>query len=324
MKRTLAVFAVLLVGSAMLFAEGKKDAPKYPVKPVQVIVPAGAGGDTDLNCRILGKYMEKELGQPYVVVNVGGAGGTLGSRRVKDAPADGYTVLFYHPSMLLNKMMGLVDYTFSDFEMGGLAVIDETNAFVGNAKAPYNDLKEMADYMKQNPGKVTFATEVGAFTHLHALAFQDAAGVEFNIVDVGAAAAKVTALLGRQIDVIGTQYGLVKDYITKGDFKSFGILSDNRNPLFPNEKTAKEVGINVSFTKFFFYSFPKGTPKEVIDTFTAALKRVVENPEYQKEAKEKLLVRPTYMTPAATLEFLKGEEAKFMKYQDKLTAAKKK
>jgi tripartite-type tricarboxylate transporter receptor subunit TctC len=62
----------------------------------------------------------------------------------------------------------------------------------------------------------------------------------------------------------------------------------------------------------------------VIDTFTAALKRVVENPEYQKEAKEKLLVRPTYMTPAATLEFLKGEEAKFMKYQDKLTAAKKK
>jgi tripartite-type tricarboxylate transporter receptor subunit TctC len=111
--------------------------------------------------------------------------------------------------MLLNKVMGLVDFSFQDLEVAGLAVLDETNVFAANAKAPYNTMAELAKILKEKPKSLSFATEVGSFTHLHVQAFQEAAGVEFNIVDVGGAAAKTAALKGQQIDIIGTQYGLV-------------------------------------------------------------------------------------------------------------------
>jgi tripartite-type tricarboxylate transporter receptor subunit TctC len=322
MKRITAIALVLALLASFAFAEGSKEAakkPAYPLKPIQVVVPAGAGGDTDLNCRILGKYLEKELGQSVVTVNVGGAGGSLGTRRVKDAAPDGYTVLFFHPGMLLNKVMGLVDFSFQDLDVGGLAVLDETNIFASNSKAPYNNVADLAKIIKEKPKSISFATEVGSFTHLHVLAYQDAAGggAELNIVDVGGAAAKTAALKGGQIDIIGTQYGLIKDYITTGDFKAIGVLSEKRNPAFPNVPTFKELGFDIAFTKFFFYSFPKGTPKDVIDTFSAALKKVVDNPEYKKEAFNALFVTATYMNPKETVDFLTKEEAKYIKYLGK-------
>lgn len=320
MKKIAALFLMLALTASFAFAAGGKEEgkkPAYPTKPIQVVVPAGAGGDTDLNCRILGKYLEKELGQAIVTVNVGGAGGSLGTRKVKDAPPDGYMALFFHPGMLLNKVMGLVDFSFQDMEVAGLAVLDETNIFAANAKAPYNNMAELAKVLKEKPKSLSFATEVGSFTHLHVLAYQEAAGVEFNIVDVGGAAAKTAALKGRQIDIIGTQYGLVKDYIKNGDFKAVGVLSDKRNQAFPDVPTFKEVGFNVAFTKFFFYSFPKGTPKEIVDTFSAALKKVVENPDYQKEAFNALYVTPTYKNPKDTFDFLSNEEAIYIKYLGK-------
>ncbi|MBZ4646220.1 MAG: putative tricarboxylic transport rane protein [Petroclostridium sp.] len=302
--------------------ESKQDDVKYPTKPIQVVVPAGAGGDTDLNARTLGKYLEKELGQPVVIVNVNGAGGTLGSKKVKDSAPDGYTVLFYHPSMLLNKLLGLVDYTYSDFENAGVAVLDDTNVFVVNAESPYKNLKDLIDDAKKNPGKIRFATEVGAFTHLQVLAFQDAADVQLNVVDVGAAAQKTAALLGKQIDIIGTQYGLVKDHITAGKFRALGVLSNERNPLIPDVPTFKEQGIDIAFTKFFFYSFPKGTPKEVIEKFSKAVEKVVTtNEEYKADAK-KFLVTPTYMAPVDAMKYIKEKEDYYNTFKDKIMDVK--
>ena len=280
----------------VLFANGQQDAGKsgatdaasnYPSKPIQVVVPAGAGGDTDGNSRILAKYLEKELGTSVVIVNVGGAGGTLGSRKVKDSAPDGYTVLFYHPSMLLNKLMGMVDYSAKDFENAGLAVLDQTNVFVANSEAPFNNMKEAQKILQANPRSLKFATEAGAFTHLQVLAYTNAANVEMNIVDIGGAAQKTAALLGKQIDIIGTQYGLVKDYIAKGQFKALGVLSEKRNPLFPRcSPPLWRQGFDIAFSKFFFYSFPPGTPQAIVTKFTQALEKVVNNPEYVKESQQ--------------------------------------
>lgn len=319
MKRLLFGIAIIAIAATTVFAAGQPEpadgaqAAAWPRQPIEIIVPAGPGGDTDINARILGKYLERELGQPVVVVNVGGAGGSLGSRRVLDARPDGYTALFFHPGLLLNKLLGLVDYSFPDYEMGGLAVLDETNAFVGSARSPHRDMRDITDAARQNPESISFATEVGSFTHLHLLAYQQASGARLNIVDVGGAAAKTAALLGQQIDIIGTQYGLVRDYITSGDFRPLGVMSDARNPAFPDVPTFKEMGYDVSFTKFFFYSFPKGTPADVIQTFTSALERVVRNPDYAREANQTLLVTATYMTPQQTFQFLSEQEALYQR-----------
>jgi tripartite-type tricarboxylate transporter receptor subunit TctC len=313
---SLLVVLVISTLSTSVFA-GKKD---YPTKSIQVVVPAGAGGDTDMNARMLGKYLEKELRKPMVIINVNGGGGTLGSRKVKDSAPDGYTVLFYHPGLLLNKLMGLVDYSFSDFENAGMAVVDNTNVFAVHAESPYNSLKDLVNAAKVKPDTIKFATETGSFTHLQVLAFQDAANVRLNCVDVGSAAQKTAALLGKHIDVIGTQYGLIKDHVTAGKFRVLGVLSDKRNPLMPNVKTFKEQGVNVVFTKFFFYSFPKGTPRAIVTKFTKAVKKVTANKEYQKEAKN-FLVTPTYMGPADAVKYINGQATLYDQYKDMIASS---
>lgn len=319
MKGFLKVTAVLfmvLVAAATLSAQSN-----YPTKAIQVIVPAGPGGDTDLNCRLMAKYLEKELGQPVVIVNVNGAGGTLGTRKVKDAAPDGYTALFFHPSMFLNKILGLVDYNFTAFENAGIGVLDNTNIFVVNASSPYKSITDVIAASKAKPGSIKFATETGGLTHIQALAFESEADVKMNIVDVGSASQKIVALLGKQVDMIGISYGIIKDYVASGRFRVVGVFADERNPAFPTVPTFKEQGVNLSFTKFFFYLFPKGTPQDIVAKFDAALAKVAANKDLQAEL-AKFMVSPTYMKPADAIKYMTEQEAMYNKYKDLITNAK--
>lgn len=307
------VAAVFTLGLVLTGCGGAKQEAKpavqYPTKPVQVIVPAGAGGDTDTNARLMGKYLEKELGKPVVIVNAGGAGGTQGTRKVvKESQPDGYTVLFHHPSFPLQRAVGFTDYSFDDAEIANVALLDDTNVFVVNAESKFKTMKDVVDASKADPKSVKFATEIGNFTHIQVLAVEQKAGIQLNVVDVGSAAAKTAALMGNQIDIIGTQYGLVKQFIDAGKFRAIGVLSEKRNPLMPDVPTFKEQGIDVSFSKYFFYAFPKGTPKEIVDKFNAAVEKVCKNPEFIKEM-EKFLVVPNYMPTTKAVEYLKKDEA---------------
>ncbi|WP_134698631.1 tripartite tricarboxylate transporter substrate binding protein [Ammoniphilus sp. YIM 78166] len=280
----------------------------YPTKPIEVVVPAGAGGDTDRNTRVIAKYLEKELGQPVVVTNVGGAGGSTGTKKVLDANADGYTVLSFHNSMLLNKIMGLVDFSYPEMELAGIGISDLGNTFMVNSNSQFTDLPSLIEYAKANPKKVSIATEVGGFTHLQLLALQQATGTEFNIVDVGGAAEKLTALLGGQIDINPTAIGLVKSYIDSGELRSLGVMADERISSMPDVPTFKEQGVDIVFDKFFFWGFPKGTPQEVVSTFSAALEKVVNNEELKKEL-DGFVVTPVYMNGEEAVKHMTEAEA---------------
>ncbi|MCM3571380.1 tripartite tricarboxylate transporter substrate binding protein [Neobacillus mesonae] len=318
-SRSILIIAMLLL-SVILGACSEKEAsnqsagkegPKqtsekssYPSKPIQVIVPAGAGGDTDLNARLLGKYLEKELGQPIVISNVNGAGGSVGAKQVLDSNPDGYNVLFFHNSLLLNKILGLVDYSYDSFKLAGISLLDQGNTFIVNSKSKFKDLKDMIAYAKKNPGKVTIATEVGGFTHLQLKALEKDQGIKLNIVDVGSASEKITALMGNRVDIVPTSLGLVTDYIKSKKFRTLGIMAKDRVDLMPDVPTFIEQGANVSFEKFFFYGFPKETPDDVVEKFSKAVEKVVNNKEYIEEAK-KSLVTPTYMNPQEAFDYIK-------------------
>jgi len=312
--------AILLV-LALVASFSVQAQVKYPTKPIQVVVPANPGGDTDLNCRIMAKYLEKELGQPVIIVNVGGAGGSLATRKVKDSAPDGYTAVFFHPSMFLNKLMGLVDYNFDAFENAGIAVMDNTNIFVVNASSPYNDLNDYINAAKAKPGKVKFATETGGFTHLQILAFQDLTDTKLNVVDVGTASQKIVALLGKQVDAIGISYGIIKDYVASGKFRVIGVMSDSRNPMIPAIQTFKEQGVNMSFPKFFYYLFPRGTSQEIVGKFSDAIAKVAANPAAQAEL-NKFMVSAEYMSPSVATKYMLEQEAIFFKYQNLMMNAK--
>lgn len=298
-------------------------AESYPSKPIQVIVPVGAGGDTDLNARIFAKYLEKELGQSIVIVNLKGGGGTIGMKRVQESDPDGYTALFYHGEAMIPKLAGLVDWGIEAFEMVGIGVVDDTTVLATHPGLPYKTLKEFIDYAKEHPYEVEFGIQTGGYPHLIGVALEETAGIKLNLVDVGGNAAKTVALKGHKIDVINTQYGLTYDYFKTGDFTCLGLLSEQRNPLFPEIPTTEEQGLKMAFNKFFFYGMPKGTPAEVINTFSAAMKRVVENPEYQAEAK-KIFVTPTYMGPADASAYAQKQYEYFAKFQDLFRAGSKK
>jgi tripartite-type tricarboxylate transporter receptor subunit TctC len=315
MKKLMMVVIMLLV--AAMFAgcssdggSGEASSSKsgdYPSKPITVVVPAGAGGDTDANARLLGKYLEEELGQTVVISNVTGAGGTVGAKEVLDSDPDGHTVLFFHNSLLLNRILGLVDYSYDSFKLAGISILDEGNTFMVSGDSKFENLNDMIEYARANPGEVSIATEIGGFTHLQLLALEKDQGIKLNIVDVGGASDKVAALLGGHIDIVPTSLGLVQDYVESGDMRSLGIMAKERVDLMPDVPTFIEQGVDTSFEKFFFYGFNPDTPDEVVEVFSKAVEKVVNNKEYVKEA-EKFLVSPTYMNPADAFDYIKETE----------------
>jgi tripartite-type tricarboxylate transporter receptor subunit TctC len=309
---TMLVFATIMSGcSDTSSGSNEAEASDYPSKPITVVVPAGAGGDTDANARLLGKYLEKELGQPVVISNVTGAGGTVGASEVLDADPDGHTVLFFHNSLLLNRILGLTEDSYDSFKLAGIPVLDQGNTFMVSGDSKFENLQDMVEYARAHPGEVSIATEVGGFTHLQLLALQKDQDIELNIVDVGGAAEKVTALLGGHVDIVPTSLGLVKDYVESGDMRSLGIMASDRVDLMPDVPTFVEQGVNSEFEKFFFYGFNPDTPDEIVDEFSKAVENVVNNEEYVKEA-EKFLVTPTYLNQQEAFEYIKKAEEKYI------------
>ena len=291
---------------------------KWPERPVEFVVPANPGGDSDINCRVFLKYLERELGQSMVVVNVAGAGGAIGMNDVASARPNGYRALFYHSGALIGKIMEIVDQNVTtDLEVAAMPVIDRSNCFASNINAPFSNPKELVEYVKANPNKVSFATETGSFTHLHVLALEEAAGIKFNIADAGTASEKITALLGGRIDIIGTQYGLIRGYIENDEFKCVGILSDQKLAGAESAPLFADYGYPLVFDKFFYVAFPKGTDKAIIEKFNAASKKVAENPDYIAECK-KNFVNANYFTVQESIDYINGQMENYMKYEKAL------
>lgn len=290
---------------------------KYPTKPIQVIVPAGPGGDTDTNARLIAKYMEKSLGKSMVVSNVDGAGGSLGTKQVKDANPDGYTVLFFHPSMIMNKIFGVTDYDFNEFEQGPMVTQEPGNVILVGKDSKFKTLKELVDYAKANPGKLNYAVENGGLQHMMSIALEQAAGIEFNKADVGSQSAKNAALLGKQVDVSPGIVGNVQSYIKSGDMIPLGIFAGERQDAYKDIPTLKEQGYDIDIVKPFFFLFPKGTPQEIVDKFTEGVKKATEDPGFAKDL-EKFFVKPVFKNPADTKALLEKQRDMYQKLYDSI------
>lgn len=298
----------------------KGEENNYPEKTIKVVLPYAAGGDTDLNARLASKYLTEELGQTVVVSNMTGASGTVASKYVKDAKPDGYEIMFNHNNILLHKLLGLADYSYSDYKSAGTIVSDDATGIVVPADSPYETLQDLIDDAKERPGEIIYATQAGAFTTLLGLVMENEAGIDFNIVDAGGAADQITAMLGGQSDVSAFPYGLVKDQVAAGNMKYLCIFAEEENPLIPGIPTAKEAGLDITLTRKYAFFMPKDTPDETVQVFTDALKRVAENPEFIEEANV-MYATPDYMTPEETDQYFAEMEEIYEQYGDALKTA---
>ncbi len=312
MKRVLVpVIACLLLAFAFPAA-----AADYPDKSVQFVVPFGPGGSTDVATRLLLKTLNKNFPKEGVVINMGGAGGSIGARKVYESAPDGYTLLSFNTILPVLHLMDMVDFTYRDLAPVALFSTSDTGVFVRN-DSPYQSMEDLIADAKKRPGKIRFGVGFGTLAHLGGLAVEQKAGVKLNIVDVGGGEKKSAALLGGHIDAYFEPTPPVTQYLESKTFRCIGIFSEKRNPGLPGVKTMREQGVDVVLMQNNGIFAPKGTPEAVLNVLRAAIRKTCEDPEFRKELARNTL-DVVYMDGKAYADLLAGEYATLKGIADKM------
>ncbi|WP_120996559.1 Bug family tripartite tricarboxylate transporter substrate binding protein [Stutzerimonas urumqiensis] len=292
---------------------------EWPSRTVQVIVPAGAGGDTDFNARTMAKYFSDITGENMVITNMNGGGGTVALAQVKNAEPDGTTILFGHTGhLLVNEVSGLIDYSYDALDICCIAAVDKGAVFVTSKASGIETLDELIKKAKESPDDVIYGTELGGFSHLQGLIFEDMADVDLKIVDAGSAAEKITALLGGRIDVAAITYGAVQDYVETGDMHILAQPNEERNPLLGDIKTFKEQGLDFVMDKPYIIAFPKGTDPAIVQKMSDIMKQITETPAYAKELEKGFKQPVTFYGHDVAPGLLKETRTDYMQYRDLL------
>jgi tripartite-type tricarboxylate transporter receptor subunit TctC len=252
-------------------------AQDYPAKTVTVIVPFAAGGPADVTGRIVADIFSRHLGQQFVVENVGGAGGTVGSLRAARAAADGYTLIsghmgthagapFFYPSLGYDPQ--------KDFEPVGL-IAEQPELLTVRKDIPVNNLKEFIAYAKANESKLNMGhAGVGSVSYIGCLLLNSAIGIKPTLVPFTGTAPVMNAILAGQIDYDCDPILGPLPHVRAGTVKALAIASKKRSPLLPDVPTSYEQGLpEFDCAPFYAVFAPKGTPKAVIDKLADALNK---------------------------------------------------
>lgn len=291
MKKVLLALAAVLVVVSCAFAEWK------PTTTVSIIVPAGAGGNTDLSARVFAQYAKELSGCDFIVVNANGAAGSIAADQVRSAAPDGHTFLYGHNLVNVANVAGITDYNYTAFKLGPTFAKDPAQQFYVNPKK-YKNLTEFIDAAKKAPGELVACTEVGAYTYYEILKFQDLAGIQLDLVDYGSNSDKIVGMLSGQVDMMPGAYINCKDYLESGQFIALGVPSAERYDLIKDIPTFREQGIDLVYPDcdFSFY-FPKETPDEVIAWYENIVQEMHKKPECL-EAIRKVEMMPYYLSGA--------------------------
>jgi tripartite-type tricarboxylate transporter receptor subunit TctC len=277
----------------------------YPERPIKMIVPWAAGGDTDNIFRPFAPLLQKHIGQPVVVANVGGASGTKGAKEAKDSPADGYTLFAVHDYIHSTYYAGVADVRYSDFEP--ICLLSSTpSVLTASPKTPWKSWQELLADAKARPGQITVGATLASTSHFFPALIEKAAGIKFKYVSYEGLAPRMNAILGGHIDLTDanlTQKGKVE----AGQLKFLAIATEKRSPEMPNVPTLKELGINVVYDVNRGIVVPKGTPPDVIAKLGAACAAAAKEPAFADAMhKQGTLVR--YMDRAAYAAWLKQND----------------
>jgi tripartite-type tricarboxylate transporter receptor subunit TctC len=260
-------------------------AQTFPSRPITIVVPFPAGGSTGALARILLEPMQNALGQPIIIENVGGAGGSIGVGRVARATPDGYTLSLSHlQTHVLNGAVLKLPYdVVNDFESIAL-IADTPQSIVARKNFPADDLKGMIAWLNANPGKGTSgAVGVGGPSDVAAYRFQKQTGTKFQIVPYRGGGPLVTDLVGGQIDFNFGQISTYLGAIRNNQLKALAIMAKERWPGAPEIPTVDESGVPGLYGSYWHGMWaPKGTPTDVVAKLNAAVVKALADPTVQQ------------------------------------------
>jgi tripartite-type tricarboxylate transporter receptor subunit TctC len=305
-----------IAAAATIVAVTCAHADDYPSHPIVMIVPLAPGGSTDVLARITAQGMSKQLGQPVVVENTGGAGGTIGVTKAERSALDGYTILFgqWGTNMANGAIYSLDFDLVKDFEP--IALVATQPFIIDSRKAlPANNLKELIAWLKENGDKTTEGNSgIGSPSHIAGILLQQTLGLKWQMVPYRSAGLSMQDLVAGNVDIALDAPAVVLPQFQAGTVKSYAVAAPKRVAVMPDVPTTDEAGLPGFYFSFWHAIWaPKGTPKDVIAKLNKAVVAGLADPEIRKRMIDLAqdIYPPDQQTPDALLAFHKAEIAKW-------------
>ncbi len=291
----------------------------YPEKAVKIIVPYKPGGLSDNSGRILAKFLSDHFGKPFVVTNIHGAGGTVGSRTALKAKPDGYTLLWHHQSMLVGYVTGVANFNWDGYTVIGRGLLTNSVLVVA-ADSPWKTLIDLVEDAKKKPNQIKFGTNLGAASYFVTLSVANAADAEFRIVGGGGDSVRIQQILGGHTDCGTPGISAALPYIEAGKLRPLAMIGPSRLPGI-DIPTGKEQGIDATLGFDMFLYAPKGTPDAVVDKLSSALKSLTQDADTMKKY-QNIGFFPGYLDQEDAEELLKVQTQTYVQLGKKAGVAK--
>jgi tripartite-type tricarboxylate transporter receptor subunit TctC len=278
-------FALSVLAATIAMMSGAAAQTDYPTHPVRLIVPFSPGGSTDSQARVLADYLGRAFGQQVVVVNVGGAGGTLGLNQGAKATPDGYTLVTATPSMTINPYIQKnIPYDpIKDFEPIAL-VATSPIVLVVPKNSRIKTVRDLIEMAKAKPGEIRYGSAgIGSATHLSTALFEAKAGVKLLHVPYRGAAPALLDVIAGRIDLQFENAPSVLGHVRGGDLRGVAVGSAKRSKLFPDLPTIGETVPSYEATSWFGVLAPAKTPRAVVDKINAAINKAIADAAVQKQ-----------------------------------------
>lgn len=267
----------LIAGCGKSSEVAKEQAPKYPTKPIELIVPYAAGGGTDAVGRALAAALKNELKQEVVVLNKIGGAGAVGMNEGLHAKTDGYTLTMVTREVAILPMLGQAPFKTLDFKYVANVNVDP-EVVVVSANSKYKTIEDLIADMKANPGKVKYAA--ASAPNFYAIQFAQAAGVNFLTVPFQGAAPAMTEILGGRADFGIYNPGEIKAQVESGKLRPLAVMSEKRVEGMKDMPTFKEKGLDIICGTYRGIAVPPGTPDDIAKTLEAAIAKAVKDPKF--------------------------------------------
>ncbi len=316
MKRVMMLLAVLLLAGNILYAGGTGEKADFPRRPVEMVIPFGAGGASDIFARQYAQITEKYLGKPVTCINKSGAGTVEGMSYVYNAPADGYTILEITPSLLISEALKKSSISFRENFEPLLRVQADVQVIGVSAKSPFKTFEELRNYAKENPKSLKIGgLSPGGLDDYIQNGFTEAAEMTWTYVPYKSGSEIKAAVLGGELDVYQDKLISFLPLVQSGNIRPLVVLSEKRLENVPELRDVPcsvELGIDFTQGSWRGFAIRKGVPEDVKQILINALQKAHEDPDYKAmEEKSMTNIRPGY---AKADDFAKIWDAEYKGY----------
>lgn len=300
-------------------------ADKYPARPLELIVPFGAGGAVDLTARAMSSVAVQHLGQPFVVTMKPGGSGVIGAAQVARAKPDGYTLMLGGTTPVsVAPQLESAGYTLDSFV--AVAHLNQLPSVVAvKADKPWKTLQELLSYIRADPTKVVYGTSsISGVTNLGNHMLLRSAGITAPLTTVpykGVGEHVLSVLRGETDYMVQLTPGMMS-HVQSRQIRILAVLSDKRFPLLPDVPTAKELGYDVVSVNWIGVLAPKGTPADIVAELSRIFGKMLEDPAYVTMA-AKMEIPPLYMAAPEFQRFLDAEYKKYGELIERVGLRKK-